>query len=112
MPDPAATSSWAETINTLLHSPQMRRDLSQRGWEVDTAKDFDEGNGLAPAGLEVLGHGELVGDTGYTGNMTFYDTPAGGWVLSIGSITLGGSLVGDQHLQQIVRNALNECLAP
>src|SRR5207237_998408 len=46
---------------------QQGRSGAACGWEVDTAKDFDEGNGLAPAGLEVLGHGELVGDTGYTG---------------------------------------------
>jgi N,N-dimethylformamidase len=42
--------------------------------------------------------------------MVYYDTPSGGWVFSVGSITFGGSLVKDEQLQTIVRNALDECL--
>lgn len=41
--------------------------------------------------------------------MTYYDTPAGGYVLSVGSMLFGGSLVLDYDLQTIVKNALKEC---
>jgi hypothetical protein len=82
------------------------------GWEVDTATDFGEGNGPAPDSVQVLARGELVSDAGYTGHITYYEHPSGGWVFSIGSITFGGSLVIDPVLQQIARNALDACLAP
>jgi N,N-dimethylformamidase len=80
------------------------------GWEVDCAIDFGEGNGPAPANLIILARGENVTGAGYTGHMTYYDTAGGGFVFSIGSITLGGSLVVDSALQMILRNALDACV--
>ncbi len=80
------------------------------GWEVDTAIDFGEGNGAAPAGEQILGHGQLVTADGYTGHMTYYDNEAGGFVFAIGSISFGGSLPEDAELQVIARNALDSCL--
>jgi hypothetical protein len=81
------------------------------GWEVDTAIDFGEGNGPAPAQTQILARGELVTPAGYTGHITYFDNDAGGFVFSIGSITLGGSLPVDAQVQRIVRNALDACLA-
>ncbi len=81
------------------------------GWEADTATDFHEGNGPAPADEQVLGRGELSTAAGYAGHMTYYRTPAGGFVFAIGSITFGGALVEDRALQQVARNALDACLA-
>jgi hypothetical protein len=77
------------------------------GWEVDTATDFGEGNGPAPAGQQILARGELVTHEGYTGHMTLHANDNGGWVFAIGSITFGGSLVVDPTLQQVARNALD-----
>ncbi len=45
-------------------------------------------------------------ETTFQGEITYYDLQSGGHVLSIGSITAGGSLVIDAVLQQMVRNAL------
>jgi len=97
------------------------------GWEVDTAIDFGEGNGPPPPNLQILAHGQNVARAtetaeapgvepglralkGYTGHMTYYETGAGGFVFSIGSITFGGSLVIDPVLQTILRNALDACV--
>jgi len=82
------------------------------GWEVDTAIDFGEGNGPAPAGVQILARGERATPDGYTGHMTYYENEAGGFVFAIGSITFGGSLPMDATLQRIARNALDACLAP
>jgi hypothetical protein len=80
------------------------------GWEADTAIDFGEGNGAAPPGEQVLGHGELVTAEGYTGHMTYYENDAGGFVFALGSISFGGSLPVDENLQTITRSALDACL--
>jgi hypothetical protein len=42
--------------------------------------------------------------------MTYYKNAAGGFVFAIGSISFGGSLVVDEKLQVIARNALDSCL--
>ena len=80
------------------------------GWEADTAIDFGEGNGAAPPGEQVLGHGELVTAEGYTGHMTYYENDADGFVFALGSISFGGSLPVDENLQTIARSALDACL--
>ncbi len=59
--------------------------------------------GALPPGLTVLARADMGG-----AEMTYYDHPGGGFVLSAGSITLGGSLVKDLMLQRIIRNALND----
>jgi hypothetical protein len=91
------------------------------GWEMDTsipgnAPDGvivtcwgDDDRGIPPANLELLARGTNVGTGGeYGADMTYYTTPAGGFVFSVGSISFGGSLVVDPVLQQIVKNALAE----
>jgi hypothetical protein len=82
------------------------------GWEVDCAIESADGNGAPPANLQIIAHGQLTTPAGYTGHMTYYDNPAGGFVFSIGSITVGGSVPVDTALAKIVRNALDACLAP
>jgi hypothetical protein len=77
------------------------------GWEADTATDFAEGNGPPPANLEIVAHGQLATDAGYTGHITYYENEQGGFVFAIGSITFGGALRADSSLQTIARNALN-----
>jgi hypothetical protein len=46
----------------------------------------------------------------HAAEMTYYDTQAGGFVFSVGSMTFGGSLVEDATLQKIVNNVLRDCL--
>jgi hypothetical protein len=102
------------------------------GWEVDTSdgpgatgiptscasgneQDFPvpPGPGL-PSGLMILATSiptdcanlEIGRCKG--AEMVYYDHPGGGFVFSVGSITFGGSLVVDEKIQQIVRNALSE----
>jgi hypothetical protein len=43
-------------------------------------------------------------------NMVYYTHPGGGFVFSVGSMTFGGSLVVDDKIQRILRNALDACL--
>ncbi|MEZ4387017.1 MAG: DUF6605 domain-containing protein [Candidatus Krumholzibacteriia bacterium] len=88
------------------------------GWEMDTsiaglAPDGvivsgggADDRGIPPANLELLARGLNAG--GYGADMTYYQTPAGGFVFCAGSISFGGSLVEDPILQQVVRNALAE----
>jgi hypothetical protein len=90
-------------------------------WEVDTSNgpgatstptDCATESGVVPPsplppGLVVLARAPHDG-VGPGAEMVYYDHPGGGFVLSIGSITVGGSLVVDASLQQIVRNALKK----
>jgi N,N-dimethylformamidase len=90
------------------------------GWEMDTsepgmapdgaivAADGADDRGAPPANLVVLARGT---NPGFGADMTVYDTPAGGVVFSVGSISFGGSLVDDPGLQQILKNVLDECIA-
>jgi hypothetical protein len=90
------------------------------GWEMDTSRTAtapagaivtgigSNDRGAPPLGLVVLARGTNP-DMG--ADMTFYDTPAGGRVFSVGSISFVGSMIGDSQLQQIVRNVLAECLS-
>jgi hypothetical protein len=75
--------------------------------------------GFPPSNLQVLARGcnnrFLDPDTGilegpHAAEMTYYDTQAGGFVFSVGSMTFGGSLVEDATLQKIVNNVLRDCL--
>jgi hypothetical protein len=87
------------------------------GWEMDTsiagtAPDgtivtgwLGNDRGIAPANLELLARGT---NPGYGADITYYQTPAGGFVFSAGSLSFGGSLVIDPVLQQLVRNVLAE----
>ena len=61
-----------------------------------------------PPNLIVLARGQNwhERDAWKGAEMVYYDHPAGGFVLSVGSIQFGGSLAIDRNLQQIIRNAL------
>ena len=61
--------------------------------------------GTPPANLTVIARGT---NPGFGADMTFYDHPGGGGVFSVGSISFGGSMIGDPALRQIVRNVLTE----
>ncbi|MBJ17848.1 MAG: hypothetical protein CL933_00345 [Deltaproteobacteria bacterium] len=66
----------------------------------------------APAGVTVLARGYLDAGTPYeAGELSYYEHPSGGLVLSAGSITFGGSLVVDPVLDQLMKNALERTLA-
>ena len=85
------------------------------GWEMDTAivgnaaagvvvtATGADDRGAPPANLVILSRGT---NPGFGADMTFYETPGGGGVFSVGSISFVGSLIGDASLQQIVRNVL------
>jgi hypothetical protein len=92
---------------------QNGRNGAASGWEMDTSKQLPGHDpGAPPANVQVLAEGTNVGPTNdYSAQMTYYDTGAGGFVFSAGSLTFGGSLVVDANLQRIVRNVLDECLA-
>lgn len=94
------------------------------GWEMDTSAPGDaaegrvvsatgaDDRGTAPDNLQILARGTNSGENGdYGADMTYYETDGGGFVFSVGSISFGGSLVKDDHLQAIMRNVLNKCLA-
>jgi N,N-dimethylformamidase len=88
------------------------------GWEMDTSMAGNQpagvvvtatGNndrGAPPANLAVLARGT---NPGFGADLTYYDTPAGGLVLSAGSISFVGSMIGDATLRTIIRNALAAC---
>jgi hypothetical protein len=89
-------------------------------WEVDTANGIGAtsipwdcainepytipGSGL-PAGLVILASGVDDG-IGPGADMVYYDHPGGGFVFSVGSLTVGGSLVVDATIQQVMHNVL------
>jgi hypothetical protein len=75
------------------------------GWEWDSASPANQ-PGCSPAPNPSLppGH-ELLADNACS--MTYYELPNGGSVFAMGSITVGGSLVIDEDLQHIVKNALD-----
>ena len=79
------------------------------GWEVDCASGVFEG-GPPPAGLQILGHGQLVTGDGYRGDITYYDVGGGGFVLALGSITVTGALSTDAALSRFVSNAITEAI--
>jgi N,N-dimethylformamidase beta subunit-like, C-terminal/Tachylectin len=91
------------------------------GWEIDTSKpglappgvvvsgtSQEDDRGTAPDGTVLLARGTNSSD--YGADMTCWDTPAGGRVFSVGSLSFGGSLVIDSSLQTIVRNVLDAAL--
>jgi N,N-dimethylformamidase len=82
------------------------------GWEMDTSEELPgKSPGQPPPNIQVLARGTNTGpDNNYGAQMTYYDTPAGGWVFAAGSLTFGGSLVQDPRLQAMVRNAIDEAL--
>jgi len=60
-----------------------------------------------PAGLRVVARAtNPTNPSRFGAEIVYYDHPAGGRVVSIGSLTANGSLVIDPILQQIARNAL------
>ncbi len=61
--------------------------------------------------MHVLAHGELLTDSGYGGDITYYDGVGGGFVLAIGSISVTGGLGADTRLDTIVKNALDAAIA-
>jgi hypothetical protein len=78
------------------------------GWEMDSAS----GSG-AIEGVTVLASGLNVGTNGkaYGADMAYLKTASGGFVFSVGSLAFGASLVREEPLQKIVRNALEACRA-
>lgn len=112
-----------------LHPPmligQNGRNQSASGWEMDASTpggyaDSDptvvsawKGNdrGLPPANIQVLARGtNIPAQSDHVSEMTYYETPTGGFVFSAGSLCFTGSLAVDPALQAIVRNALNKAL--
>lgn len=69
------------------------------GWETDKLGP------LAPAGTHLLARGLNPGKGG--ADIVYLETPAGGAVLSAGSITFPGSLVVDRNLQMLVKHFLD-----
>ncbi len=93
------------------------------GWEMDTSIPGNQPDsvivscygaddrGTPPGNIQLLARGTNTGSDGTFGaDMTYYTTPAGGFVFTAGSISFGGSLVIDSALQQIVRNALQDAM--
>lgn len=71
--------------------------------------------GTPPPNLHLLAKGQLDTSAPYyegqhSSHMTYYDHPGGGFVFSAGSMCFTGSLVADQALQRIVKNALAEAM--
>jgi hypothetical protein len=64
-----------------------------------------------PEGLVVLAQGQPDA-SGPGADMTYYDHPGGGCMFSVGSISFGGSLVGDPVLSGIMRNLLTRAGIP
>jgi hypothetical protein len=102
-------------------------------WEFDTSLGLGARNGGCgpdapsvvdyglPAGLSLLASADpdpTPGERSKGGDIVHYTHPEGGSVLSIGSITAGGSLVVDPVLQRMVYNHLGpptpsgSCLPP
>jgi hypothetical protein len=93
------------------------------GWEIDisdngTAADgvivtawANNDRGNTPTNIQVIARGANQPVQGpYTAHMTYYETASDGFVFSVGSLCFGGSLVQDNKLQAIVKNALNKAL--
>lgn len=90
------------------------------GWEMDTSQAGNapdgatvsatgaDDRGSAPDNVQILARGD---NPGYGADMTYYETSGGGFVFCAGSLSFGGSLVQDSHLQAVIRNILNECVA-
>jgi len=86
------------------------------GWEMDTSisgtaadgvivgSTLGSDRGAPPNNLKLLARG--TNSCGYGADMTYYKSNAGGFVFSAGSLSFGGSLVIDDKLQVIVKNAL------
>ena len=91
---------------------QNGRNGAASGWEMDSSKQLpDHVPGAPPDNIQILAEGTNVGPANdFSGQITYYDTDAGGFVFAAGSLTFGGSLAVDTNLQQIVQNVLNECL--
>lgn len=91
---------------------QSGRNGAASGWEMDTSAQLPGHDpGAPPANIQILAEGINKGpQNNYSAQMTYYDTGAGGFVFSAGSLPFGGSLVEDSKLQHIVRNALDESL--
>ena len=85
-------------------------------WPHDGTQGTDRG--FPPSNVQVLARGtneQFLNEDGvlegpHAAEMTYYDTQAGGFVFSVGSMTFGGSLVEDATLQKIVNNVLRNCL--
>lgn len=89
------------------------------GWEMDTSEPGSAPDGVivsatgsddrgsAPANIQLLARGT---NPGYGADMTYYETAGGGFVFAIGSISAGGSLVQDDHLQTIIKNVIQKSL--
>lgn len=90
------------------------------GWEIDTSRGAGATGipapgclldpqpvttSVLPSDLVILAEGADDG-VGPGAEITYYDHPGGGFVLSAGSLTLGGSLVVDPVLSGLVTNAL------
>jgi hypothetical protein len=97
------------------------KDKIVQAWIVQNQGDdhlYDDDRGDPPENLQVLARGtnerwlredDCVLEGPHSADLTYYETEWGGWVLSAGSMTFGGSLYVDKNLQRMVSNALNEC---
>lgn len=87
-------------------------------WIYKQTSSGSNDRGQHPDNLQVLAKGtneRWIQEDGtkegpHGAHLTYYDTDWGGWVLSAGSMTFGGSLFQDTNLQRIIKNSLKECL--
>jgi hypothetical protein len=89
---------------------------SNDDFTVDTRVDGTD-RGDPPGNIQLLAaginvpHPKQSQEGPHGAHLTHYDTSSEGFVLSAGSMMFGGSLIKDAHVQTIIKNALNECLA-
>jgi hypothetical protein len=85
-------SGW----NIPISADSLERGAAS-GVEMDTIDDNNKPDGLKTLAIAKDGRSY----------MTYYDHQGGGFVFSIGSVRVGGSLVLDGVLQQIVLRAID-----
>ena len=79
---------------------------------VAVARSEPFGDALAPVNEERLTHTVLDADDPLRADLTFFETPAGGAVLSTGSVYFATSLGEDNGGGRLIGNALRRFLDP
>jgi hypothetical protein len=87
-----------------------KNGLQERCWGGASGHETDKMSGSSPAAARLLAKGLNPDDGG--AEIVQYDTPSGGSVFSVGSITWPASLLVDEFTSQITRNVLNRAIKP
>jgi len=66
--------------------------------------EIDHTAAASPRNVEVLGTIPDVFGKGFTGEMSYYETKNGAKVFAAGAFSLGGSIIGDPQVAQVVSN--------